>query len=60
MGKTVTLIADKKEKKLRKQYKITIPKVIVDIMEYDHQDKFILTWDKEDNSLKLKKKEKRI
>ncbi len=55
MVKTVTLIADKKEKKERRQYKITIPKVVVDIMGYEHQDKFVLSWDAEDNSLKLKK-----
>lgn len=53
MGVPVKLTSDKK----RKQYRLTIPKSIVELLEYQPEDEFQLILDKKNHYLILKKVE---
>lgn len=53
MGTIVKLTSDEK----RKQYRLTIPKSIVEVLEFEPNDEFQLIWDKEKKYLILRKVE---
>lgn len=53
MGAKVKLTSDEK----RKQYRLTLPKSIVEVLEFKADDEFELIWNKEKNYLILKKVE---